>query len=66
MAKVPKLASKNRRLESHYAIKMTKEMRLKLEELKIFHGIDVPEWIRGLIYEQLGQLHNVIESAEKK
>jgi hypothetical protein len=34
-----------------YAIVLPKEIKRKLEELKLFHGVDVPKWIRGLIVD---------------
>lgn len=40
---------KTRKLTKYYPLMMTEEMKDKLVELKTFHNIDVPEWIREMI-----------------
>ncbi len=53
---LPKLIKRDRGLHSKYSIMLTIEMKKALEELKTFQGIDVPEWIRMLIQQELDSL----------
>ena len=39
-----------------YGLMMTSEMKTVLEELKLFHEVDVPNWLRGIIQREIDKL----------
>ena len=44
---------KRQRLVDVVGIKMTRDMKCRLEELSEFHDVDVPKWLRSLIQRGL-------------
>ena len=47
-----------------YAIKVPKEMKARLVELKLFYGVDVAKWVRTLIQEALNKIDKTKTSVE--
>lgn len=62
---LPKIQAKNRNLTETYALMMTKEMKDRLVRLKHFDDIDVPEWIRQLIDQELGKANDKLAHIQR-
>jgi hypothetical protein len=54
---IKKMPIKGKRNFTHmHGLMVTGEMKTALEELKLFHGVDVPNWLRGIIQRELDKL----------
>lgn len=52
----PRMTRRKRELTEIYTMTMTKEMKDRLVELKLFDNVDVPKWIRSMIAEGLKKI----------
>lgn len=58
---VPKL-KRGKGLRSHYTVCVTPELKRTLVELKDFEEVDVPDWIRRLIEENVEEFKKSLKN----
>ena len=61
---IPKIKSRNRNLTARFGIMMTPEMKNKIDELKTFKSIDMPELIREMISEQIIKIEDSFKKGQ--